>query len=115
MKHERITVDWLVFPMNSKGDSVWIRHQSLLPAPLSKPNSHSGSSVVVSKVSTKYINRLDPIFYLIHQIQMVLRIFCMYKPTNLRIFQETEFVYLLLCTVNVNNNIHFCFKKFVDS
>jgi hypothetical protein len=24
---------------------------------------------------------------------------------NLRIFQETEFVYLFLCTVNVNNNI----------
>ena len=27
--------------------------------------------------------------------------------TNPRIFQETEFVYLSLCTINVNNNIHF--------
>ena len=27
--------------------------------------------------------------------------------TNLQIFQETEFVYLFLCTVNVKNNIHF--------
>ena len=26
---------------------------------------------------------------------------------NLRIFQETEFIYLFLCTVNVNNNIQF--------
>ena len=32
VKHERITVDWLVFPMNSKGDSVWIRHQSSQPS-----------------------------------------------------------------------------------
>ena len=38
--------------------------------------------------------------------------------TNLRIFQETEFVYLFLCTTNVNSNIHsswFSLKKFVDS
>ena len=30
---------------------------------------------------------------------------------NLRIFRETEFVYLFSCTVNVNIYIHFLFKK----
>ena len=27
--------------------------------------------------------------------------------TNILIFQGTEFVYLFLCTVNINNNINF--------
>ena len=29
------------------------------------------------------------------------------ETTNIRFFRETEFVYLLLCTVNINNNIQF--------
>ena len=40
--------------------------------------------------------------YRIHQ--MVSRISV---TTNLRIYQKTEFVYLFLCTNNVNNNIYF--------
>ena len=42
--------------------------------------------------------------YRIHQ--MVSRIFCNYESFIL-IFRKTEFVYLFLCTANVNNNIHF--------
>ena len=34
---------------------------------------------------------------------------------NLRIFEGTEFVWLFLCNVDVNNNIHFRSKKIVDS
>ena len=34
--------------------------------------------------------------------------------TYVRIFCETEFVYLFLCTVTVKSNIHFCWKKFAS-
>ena len=44
-----------------------------------------------------------------------IRWFHEFSVTNLRIFQETEFlIYFFLCTINVNNNIHFRWK-FVDS
>ena len=62
------------------------------------------------KIIISSLNTLQQSLFYVTFIKFVKWFYEFFVSTNLRNCQDTEFVYLFLCTVNVNNNIHFRWK-----
>ena len=63
------------------------------------------------KIIISSLNTLQQSLFYVTFIKFIKWFHEFFVTTNLRNCQDTEFVYLFLCTVNVNNNIHFHWKK----